>query len=458
MSIRRAIERFVLWLAAVAGGVALLYLAVPDDQELLVRGLAVLLIVSGALGLFLDPIGWLRRPKARRYVDRTPDDLVALYTDRFEYQGDADAKPFLGRWMRFTGRVHDLRPVPGGRWQLWPEGHSPSIPLYFHRRWKGDLQMMKPGQRFTAEGRIEAISANAVRLTDAELVETEPEVGMPVTNAEPSVSTAPSYAPTGEPEPEPPPSPLTILMPAEPTPGRVFIDIALEALTEPFEQHTTVQAQRLVSTYLGRWMRLSGKVRDVRSQDGEGWHVSPDLPWLGLGRMPAVGLYFQPRWKDHISVLRRGDPFLLDGKLTEIHQFAIVFEECELVGVAPPPDARPKRSPNETSAREQQLDRTAAMFEARIAYVIAWHRKAGNWRALKKARMDLEAQHPQDMPDVVLADSQEWQDYIATEKRVLAEVRASHPRSFEERAQEVETAAGKVDRLIDAIRLSDLTF
>jgi hypothetical protein len=94
------------------------------------------------------------------------------------------------------------------------------------------------------------------------------------------------------------------------------------------------------------------------------------------------------------------------------------------------------------------------MFNARIAYVVAWHRRAKTWRTLKQVRMDLEASHPQDKPEVVLVDSVEWRDYVQTEKRVLVEARSAGPRPPEARVADIETARAQVDRLIAEMLVS----
>jgi hypothetical protein len=246
-------------------------------------------------------------------------------------------------------------------------------------------------------------------------------------------------------------------MPSEPTPGRVYVALSVPALIEPFGSHTTAQAKQLVAAYKGKWLRVAGTVHDVSQSEFKGrWTVTPDSD-PNSGWTASLALIFTASWKDHISVLRRGDPVVADGQLSTIESWGVILEDCELVGVAPPSDPTPARQASAAAmaAKDARLARTAAMFDARLAYVIAWHRQANNWRALKKVRLDLERQYPQDLPDVVLSDAQEWRDYIETEKRVLAEVRAGSPRPPDKRVDDIEAAKAQVDRLIDLLRLSD---
>lgn len=70
-----------------------------------------------------------------------------------------------------------------------------------------------------------------------------------------------------------------------------------------------------------------------------------------------------------------------------------------------------------------RLDRCQAMFAARVRYVRAWHGAEADWQGLKAERTRLEAAHPMDMPEAVLAGEPAWETYLTTEARLLAEVR-----------------------------------
>jgi hypothetical protein len=469
MSLRHGLERFGLWLGIIAAGVGLVLVPIPHESmgsTDAIRAFGWLVVLVGVIGVIVDPISWVRRPREKVFVADSPKALSDLYRDRFGFQGDALAKHKLGKWMRYTGAIRDLDEAAGRRWRVWPHMVStddPYVVLTFSARWRDRLQSMKPGDRFTAVGRIESIDKTTIRLNDCELVASEPASPPAQTQPEPFVPTtkppdpapaalAPAALAPAAAEPVAPEPALRVLLPSGPTPGRVYLGLSPKELVEPFESHVTIQAQQLVAAYIGKWLRIAGRVRDVsRSEDERGWQISPQRD-RDLGGGSGVYLYFGPEWKDHVAVLRRGDPFTVDGRIESVESFGVILETCELVGVAPPAPPAPSAPTAVTSSEAERLDRSLQMFAARIAYVEAWH-KGSTFRQLKARREELERAHPDDMPEVLLDGTPEWREYLETERRVLAEARARpQPSTPVERVREIERAAAAVNALFNRRR------
>jgi hypothetical protein len=51
--------------------------------------------------------------------------------------------------------------------------------------------------------------------------------------------------------------------------GRLVVDVSPDYLRGLFKDHTSIQAQKLVAAYLGKWMRTSGRLGDVLRQQLE---------------------------------------------------------------------------------------------------------------------------------------------------------------------------------------------
>ena len=84
---------------------------------------------------------------------------------------------------------------------------------------------------------------------------------------------------------------------------RIVVDIKPADLLEFLKDRTSVEAGRLLAPYIGRWMRVTGTVHDVRRS--EQWVVvSVDIP---EEMMKVVMLYFRGRrnW-DRVETLRKG--------------------------------------------------------------------------------------------------------------------------------------------------------
>ena len=93
-------------------------------------------------------------------------------------------------------------------------------------------------------------------------------------------------------------------------------------------------------------------------------------------------------------------------------------------------------------ATPEQIDHCEEIFNARVAYVIAWH-QGGRWQPLKEVRLRLQASYPDAWPEDILKDSPDWSAYIATERRLRDDKTTRIParvRQVEEVATAVRTA------------------
>jgi hypothetical protein len=111
--------------------------------------------------------------------------------------------------------------------------------------------------------------------------------------------------------------------------GRVFLgpDITSEFLTAFFKDHTTMQAKKMVETYIGKWITASGHLRNVSELN----------PWGILVFLesetgdPDTVMTFPPKWIGRLSVLRPGNRIDAIGKIERIDYRSVKLNDCELI-------------------------------------------------------------------------------------------------------------------------------
>jgi len=107
---------------------------------------------------------------------------------------------------------------------------------------------------------------------------------------------------------------------------RVVVDVTPEYLGKLCKGLTTVQAQKSVELYIGKWMRVSGTVRNVRANDSL---VAVELK---TNRGYDITAYFREKTMfDHISVLRLGNQIGVLGEIDSVATYGISLEKCELI-------------------------------------------------------------------------------------------------------------------------------
>jgi len=92
---------------------------------------------------------------------------------------------------------------------------------------------------------------------------------------------------------------------------------------------TTREAQKLEEDFVGKWMKLSGIVFDVKEYTSEPHVTKVDLQQPGI-RWP-VGLEFDEKWHGHIIALRIGDKINVLGQIEAVNQLGLQLHNCELI-------------------------------------------------------------------------------------------------------------------------------
>jgi hypothetical protein len=111
--------------------------------------------------------------------------------------------------------------------------------------------------------------------------------------------------------------------------GREMVDVTPDYLMGLFDQHTSIQAQRLIEPYIGKWMKISGKLSDIMDNEYFSQVTFERDPQKRYG---AVYMYFrQPDRRDRLSVIRRGTNLTVMGQIRNVANIELHLDKCELV-------------------------------------------------------------------------------------------------------------------------------
>ncbi len=111
--------------------------------------------------------------------------------------------------------------------------------------------------------------------------------------------------------------------------GRQFVQTSREQLLGLYKDRTSLEGDRLARPYLGKWMSVSGLVRDIRPRGTPGrTKVFLVDPW-------ADEYAFSESQQVRIEVLRRNDKISAVCRIDTIASNYIAYEDCELSDTKP---------------------------------------------------------------------------------------------------------------------------
>lgn len=109
--------------------------------------------------------------------------------------------------------------------------------------------------------------------------------------------------------------------------GRTIVKIAPQYLCSFFKDHLEIQAGRLIAPYIGKWMEISGTLKNARETP---FFLSVDLheeATLGV----CLNLIFDLKWREEIEILKNGDSVTIRGQITGARPYSVTLEKCELI-------------------------------------------------------------------------------------------------------------------------------
>lgn len=123
-----------------------------------------------------------------------------------------------------------------------------------------------------------------------------------------------------------------VASPAALGPHRVPTNATPAELHKIWEQNTSVQAKKLSEIYIGTWMTISGSVSNVRTSsafDAKFKARNVMRVTVNESRSSFFVCEFEQQWAQRCSVLRKGDPVSVLGRVSDFDSTTITLEECE---------------------------------------------------------------------------------------------------------------------------------
>lgn len=109
---------------------------------------------------------------------------------------------------------------------------------------------------------------------------------------------------------------------------RIFVDVPPAYLTGLLKDRLEIHGQKLVEPYIGKWLRVTGAVKNVvNSIDGNSVIMSLD-PVTAIDLILLL-VKFDIKWQDRVHTLRENQQISVIGKIVTIQLFNLILEDCE---------------------------------------------------------------------------------------------------------------------------------
>jgi hypothetical protein len=113
-------------------------------------------------------------------------------------------------------------------------------------------------------------------------------------------------------------------------PAASVSNISVETLVGLFVQHTGVQANRLLSVYVGHYVEISGKLNDVKVNDyGDAGQAMVHISYKTSG--VSIFALFPSSWVPSLSILRVDAHVTVRGRIEGAGRFEVTLHDCRLV-------------------------------------------------------------------------------------------------------------------------------
>lgn len=108
------------------------------------------------------------------------------------------------------------------------------------------------------------------------------------------------------------------------TDERIIVDVTPEHLGRFVNQHTAIQADKLVEAYLGKWIKVAGPLGNVYSG-------AVTFAYRTFGDVTIYMYFDMEKWKDRLSVLTRDARINVIGQIKRVSSMEVQLENCELI-------------------------------------------------------------------------------------------------------------------------------
>lgn len=246
-------------------------------------------------------------------INRTPEDLWALFAGLTDLQAAKVIEPFIGKRMTVSGPLRNVGEWMGTFSQASLDRADPHT-VYLHfwdKSWLDHLSVLKRGDAITARGVIARIERIGMLLTDCELLDGAPIPHSPKAPSPPETAVKLPTIASADPK-------LLTRVRCRLSP-KELMNLCLQGATE-------LIAQSLVEPYLGQWLSVSGTVVGVKPQN----EMIISVSCLDPEKVDVVFFFDPKKWGVQLLRLMPGDQIRARGEILSVNKLQVILNRCEL--------------------------------------------------------------------------------------------------------------------------------
>jgi hypothetical protein len=261
------------------------------------------------------------------FITVRPAELVRLSNTGTRVHANTLVGPYIGKRLKVTGAIDDVEREPGPQSFVYLKADGVLLLLKIASRALEPFIPLPKGTTVTVEARIHSVRGNVVVLTECTMVPTDSFSMQPDVLQSPTVSASAQIpAQSGNSVSG------TVPLPSTRGDERIFVSASITPahLLSFFKDRTSIQAQKLVAPFIGKWMKLSGNLDEVLSSNPSRAQVT--FSGRGLGsELACVYMCFRTEDSiDRLSILKRGDSMAVVGRITHADAIQLDLDNCEL--------------------------------------------------------------------------------------------------------------------------------
>lgn len=140
---------------------------------------------------------------------------------------------------------------------------------------------------------------------------------------------------------------------------REFVDVEPAYLLKLYKDHISVQADKLAGVYVGKWMKVSGRLGNVE-RFLNSWRVRFEFNLEESVRQGGdVSMFFDDEMQvDRLATLKRGDQITVVGQIKPMVAALLILEKCELAEREKPAAVLPVNVAPAVQIRQQPISRS----------------------------------------------------------------------------------------------------
>jgi hypothetical protein len=140
---------------------------------------------------------------------------------------------------------------------------------------------------------------------------------------------------------------------------RTFVSssVKLSTFQSLFTGRTRLEGDRLTQPYLGKWIKISGRLEDISKGFFNGININLEMPFP---RYDVQIRFDEEPWFEKLETIQIGQKIAIIGKIDFITPYAFCLKDCELIplsdaedaiDVSPPTAVPPLAKPTRTRKR-----------------------------------------------------------------------------------------------------------